>query len=77
MDDRLEKEANDFASDTLISRQEYKSFLEQKNFSDEAIRAYAAKIGIQPGILLGRLQHDKKVSMNRGKMLREKYKIII
>lgn len=77
LDDRLEKEANDFASDTLISRQEYKSFLEQKNFSDEAIRAYAAKIGIQPGILLGRLQHDKKVSMNRGKMLREKYKVII
>lgn len=77
LDSRLEREADDFASDVLISQQEYETFLNQRNFSDKAIKDYATKIGIHPGILLGRLQHDRKVSMKRGKALKEKYKIIV
>lgn len=77
LDDRLEKEADSFASDVLIPQHEYELFLKEENLSDVAIRTYAAKIGIHPGILLGRLQHDQIVSMKRGAMLKEKYKIIL
>lgn len=77
LDNRLEKEADRFASDTLIPPDLYNSFILRGNFSDESIKAYALHIGIHPGILLGRLQHDGLVSMNRGKLLKEKYKIIV
>lgn len=77
LDNRLEKEADEFASNTLIPENYYNNILMHRNFSDEAIRSYASNIGIHPGILLGRLQHDGIVQMSRGKSLKEKYKIII
>lgn len=77
LDNKLEKEADEFASNTLIPQDYYDRISTQRNFSDEAIRTYALNIGVHPGILLGRLQHDGIVPMNRGKTLKEKYKIII
>jgi HTH-type transcriptional regulator / antitoxin HigA len=56
-DDKVEQEANAWASDFLIPRTELKN-LPRPPFSRQAIAAFANRIGISPGIVVGRLQHD-------------------
>lgn len=76
LNENLEKEADDFAKTILIPQDEYDAFISRKNFSDNAICSFSRKINIQPGITLGRLQHDGYVALNRGTNLKIKYKII-
>lgn len=61
---KLESEADLFSRNTLIPKEEYDSFLEenQRGFSAESIRAFAEKINILPGIIVGRLQQDQYLS---------------
>jgi hypothetical protein len=56
-DDR-EKEADRFASDHLIPAAPYRSFVEGGDFDAECVSAFAASLGIGPGIVVGRLQRD-------------------
>lgn len=58
---RQESEADIFAQKTLIPLEEYNNFLARRNFSYVAIKCFSDDIGIFPGILTGRLQHDKKL----------------
>ena len=53
-----EDEANRFASEFLIPASKLKTFMLSTRLSKEAIRAFAAELGIAPGIVVGRLQHD-------------------
>ncbi len=54
-----ELEANKFAEDLLIPPAELKQFLaSNQQLSKAGIEQFAAKIGIAPGIVVGRLQHD-------------------
>ncbi len=53
-----ENEANRFASELLIPASRLKTFMSSTRLSKEAIRAFAAELGIAPGIVVGRLQHD-------------------
>lgn len=76
LNENLEKEADDFARTILIPNDEYDAFISKGNFSDSAICSFSEKIDIQPGIVLGRLQHDGYIALNRGTNLRIKYKII-
>lgn len=76
LNENLEKEADDFARTILIPKDEYDAFISRGNFSDNAICLFSRKINIQPGIVLGRLQHDGYVALNRGTNLKIKYKII-
>jgi len=57
----MEEEANHFATDLLIPIQEWQSFLSPSPayMSKERIKQFAQKIGIAPGIIVGRLQHEK------------------
>jgi len=57
-----EEEANRFASDWLIPPKHYRDFLGLNRYSKVAIRQFAAELGIAPGIIVGRLQYDKKLS---------------
>lgn len=54
--DPREQEANQWAGNVLIP-QEYSHALGTLR-TKEAVRAFAASIGIHPGIVVGRLQHD-------------------
>jgi HTH-type transcriptional regulator/antitoxin HigA len=58
-----EQEANDFASKILIPPTELKNFLKKLRPgyypSKQAIQVFAHKLGIAPGIVVGRLQHDE------------------
>lgn len=57
-----ENEADQFAADFLIPADEYRQFKPSKNFySKEDILDFASRIGIAPGIVVGRLQHDRKL----------------
>jgi HTH-type transcriptional regulator/antitoxin HigA len=57
-----EREANQWAEDFLIPRQ-YSNELNQLK-SRKAITAFAERLGIHPGIVVGRLQHENIVESN-------------
>jgi HTH-type transcriptional regulator/antitoxin HigA len=65
-----EDEANAFAANQLIPRQ-YARELHQLRTDDEVVR-FADRIGIAPGIVVGRLHNDGTWGWNRGNRLRQK-----
>lgn len=69
----FEDEANEFASDNLISSSDYENFVKQESFFKQDILQFAKKINIHPGIVVGRLQHDKKIPQSWHNDLRERY----
>jgi plasmid maintenance system antidote protein VapI len=62
--DGKEREADDFATDFLIPEDDYKTFVEAKDFSVASVRSFAEKQGIAPGIVVGRLEHDGHLPWN-------------
>lgn len=57
-----EDEADKFASDFLIPSKQYREFIQSERCSRTVIQRFATDIGIAPGIVVGRLQHDHKIS---------------
>lgn len=56
----LEQEANKFSKDFLIDDKKYQDFITRhKRFSRVGVQTFAQEVGIAPGIVVGRLQHDK------------------
>lgn len=70
---QLEDDADNFAANFLIPPLELKRFAPTKYTSDEEIISFANSIGIHPGIVAGRLQHDGIIAANRCRELKEKY----
>lgn len=61
-EDEEEKEANKFAADLLIPPAEWERFLASSQKRTKAgIRQLASEIGIAPGIVVGRLQHEEEL----------------
>lgn len=58
LDGGKEAEANQFAADFLIPARKYAALARVKPLSKETIQGFADEIGIAPGIVVGRLQHD-------------------
>lgn len=76
MDEKLEAEADIFAQNTLIPVRDYHQFAPSRYTSDAEIIAFAKKIGIHPGVVAGRLQHDHIIAPNRCSSLKQQYKIV-
>jgi len=58
--EKEEGEADTFASDMLIRPTEWQQFIAQRSCRTKAgIEEFAKKVGIAPGIVVGRLQHEK------------------
>ena len=70
---KLEDEADKFASDSLIPPREYKAFIKENSFYKNDIIEFAKRINIHPGIVVGRLQHDKNIDFSLQNSLRDKY----
>lgn len=68
-----EKNADKFATETLLSHHNYSEFIAHGDFSKSAICNFACKNGILPGILVGRLQHDKYIPNSHCNDLRSQY----
>lgn len=50
-----------FARDLLIPPDDWAAFTAAGNFAEPSARAFAKRQGIHPGIVAGRLQHEKRV----------------
>jgi HTH-type transcriptional regulator/antitoxin HigA len=59
-----EREADRFAENSLIPESELREFIAQKKLDERAIERFALEIGIAPGIVVGRLQHDGVLPQN-------------
>jgi hypothetical protein len=71
---RFESEANQFSSDTLVPPAELSEFLRKREFTSEAIYAFAERIGVGPGIVVGRLQHDNVLKPHQGNAFKQTLK---
>jgi addiction module HigA family antidote len=58
-EDRHEREANQFAAELLIPAKQLRAFTGcHRHLSQESIKGFAEELGIAPGIVVGRLQHE-------------------
>ncbi len=73
----MEAAADSFAQDALIPPEEYRQFREGDRFDLQAIKSFAASIGRDPSIVLGRLQNDGIIGFDDWSMnsLRHRYRI--
>jgi HTH-type transcriptional regulator / antitoxin HigA len=67
-----EDEANRFAADQLIPPNDWSQFLPY-TVTEQAIRQFADRVGIAPGIVLGRLQKERGFPWNRFTHLKVQY----
>ncbi|RLA40278.1 MAG: DNA-binding protein [Gammaproteobacteria bacterium] len=72
--DRQEVQANNWAADMLIPK-EYAKQLNKVCKSDNAIKGFAKKINIHPGIVVGRMQHERLIPPSHFNHLKARYEI--
>lgn len=69
-----EREADAFSRDVLIPPSEFKTLLAQAVISERMIRDFADRIGIAPGIVLGRLQFERRIGWQQFNHLKVSYR---
>lgn len=62
--DEDEKEADEYACDTLIPPEKYREFTALKDYSYSSVEDFASRLGIDAGIVVGRLQKDGEIDFN-------------
>ena len=72
LDTKAEREANDFAADALVPPEYRNALLALPRDSREVIR-FARKIGVAPGIVVGQLQHFKKLTHRQLNTLKRRF----
>ncbi len=70
----IEEEADSFASEKLIPEKLYKKFIKAKRFNNSTVIKFAHEIGLAPGIIVGRLQHDRLIEFSNLNKLKNRYK---
>jgi HTH-type transcriptional regulator/antitoxin HigA len=71
--DAKEAEADVFAADVLIPRDEFERIRAAHPLSEARVRNFAAEIGVAPGIIVGRLQHDGLLPFNQLNHLKRRF----
>lgn len=73
-DRRQEEEADDFSAEFLIPAEQIRRFHPQGlHFSHEDILVFARRMGIGPGIVVGRLQHDGLIPRENFNKLKQRF----
>jgi hypothetical protein len=67
-----EAEANQFAADALIPPAAFSEFLRTRDTTNDAIHNFAEAIGVGPGIVVGRLQHEGILKAFQGNTLKQR-----
>ena len=70
-----ENEADRFASDVLIPRNQFTDLAKRSSFSRERVVEFSTNIGIHPGIVVGRLHHEGLLPHTHLNGLRERFAI--
>lgn len=68
-----EAAADRFAADALIPPKLYERFLKHGIFTPFSVRGFADRLGIDAGIVVGRLQHDGRLKHEWNNDLRKRY----
>lgn len=68
-----EQQANEFARNMLLPPSSYAAFLQSSDFSSNSVRGFAKSIGVAPGIVVGRLQRDRKIGPGQLNFLKQRY----
>ena len=68
-----EAEANQFAADFLIPKQAWNVFAEDHDWSEPAVRQFAEGYGIHPGIVVGRMHHEKLLPYSQLTALKQRF----
>jgi len=71
---KAEQEADRYAQQFLIPSSEYKAFLAGNKFDNASINRLAKKAGIAPGIVVGRLQHERIIPYSKGNSLKSQFR---
>lgn len=71
--DADEKEADEFAAEELIPHKYLEQFLENYSITEDTVRGFAARIGVDPGIVVGRLQKNGVIRYNQLNGLKTQY----
>jgi len=72
-DNEKEEQADRFASNTLIPSDAYEHFIQMGEFRENDIEVFAKRVGVDRGIVVGRLQHDGKLEKSWLNNLRSRY----
>ena len=72
-DTEEETAANSFAADFLIPPSEYGRFVASNCYDEASVSGFAARIGIDPGIVVGRMQREKLIRYNQLANLKKRY----
>lgn len=72
-DSKHEREANEWAANFLIS-EEYVKLLPQLKTKSQ-VKQFAKEVGIHPGIVVGRLQHEQIIPFNYFNDLKQKFRL--
>ncbi len=70
-----EQEANALAAEILIPQTQFASFVARNTFSERSICSFAQQIGIDPGIVVGRLQKENIIGFNQMHNMKKQYMI--
>lgn len=75
--EQMEDEADAFSMKTLITNKDFDRFINEdgSEITKQAIIAFAAQIKVHPGIVVGRLQHEKIIQPARFNDLKIRYEI--
>lgn len=71
---KAEQEADRFAQNILIPEAAYKAFISNDRFDSASIGRFAKNNSIAPGIVVGRLQHDKVIHFSKGNNLKTHFR---
>ena len=72
-DELQEREANEFAQNVLIPSRDYSTLLRMGKLTKADVESFAERIGVDPGIVVGRLQHEGKLLPNHFDDLKQRY----
>ncbi len=70
-----ETEADEFAQKTLIPSDKYSAFVKGNVFTQNSILSFSRSIGIDPGIVVGRLQKEYFIRFSSFNNLKTKYEL--
>lgn len=73
--DSDEQEADAFAAEVLIPASALLAFCAENDFSENAIVDFARRMGIHPGIVVGRLQKENVLEFSQMNHLKQRYEI--
>ncbi len=73
--DAREHDADRFARDILVPQAVYRKFINYGKYREpKVVKAFAKQIGISPAIIVGHLQHEKRLPFSHMNDLRRRFK---